>query len=68
MKKQILYFCSFAVIWFLVAGASDVIGGLFHQDWWQGRSKYVVLVIAAVLSSMFAPKLSEFLDKLFKKN
>jgi len=65
MKKNLLLFIAFCIVWYLIAGLCYVVDLLFSLNWFDDRLDYVVIGFAGVIASIFGPILFAWIEKIF---
>lgn len=66
MKKNILWFVAFCIVWSLCAGVCYVVNHLFGLNWFDDWREYVVIGFAGAIASIFGPILAAWVEKVFK--
>lgn len=66
MRKNLLLFIAFCIVWYLIAGLCYVVDLLFSLNWFDDWREYVVIGFAGVIASIFGPILFAWIEKIFK--
>ncbi|MDE6541333.1 MAG: hypothetical protein K2L74_04915 [Muribaculaceae bacterium] len=71
MKRIVVYFLAFSIVFAAMVGACYLInlfvGLVFHQSWFAGWREYVVIGFAGAMAGTFGPVLFALIEKRFKK-
>lgn len=67
MKKNIILFVAFIIVWFWLAGLCYLLGLILNRDWFTEYPNYVVIGFSGAVAGIFGPILAAWLQKILKK-
>lgn len=67
MKKNIIFFVAFLIVWAIIAGLCYLSGLILNRDWFTDYPNYFIIGFAGATAGIFGPILAARLEKFFRK-